>query len=72
MSRLMTDLCRLLRVKQLRTSVYPPQTDGLVKRFNQTLKQMLSRVVAEDVRDWDLMLPYVVFGMRGLSGVHSV
>ncbi len=28
MSRLMADLCRLLRVKQLRTTVYHPQTDG--------------------------------------------
>ncbi|KAL0149631.1 hypothetical protein M9458_055158 [Cirrhinus mrigala] len=64
MSRLMADLCRLLRVKQLRTTVYHPQTDGLVERFNQTLKQMLRRVAAEDRRDWDLMIPYVLFGIR--------
>lgn len=48
MSRLMTDLCRLLKVKQLWTSVYHPQTDGLVWHFNQPLKRMLRRVVAED------------------------
>ncbi len=36
-SRLMADLCRLLKVKQLRTAVYHPQMDGLVERFNQTL-----------------------------------
>ncbi|KAI2652407.1 Retrovirus-related Pol polyprotein from transposon 17.6 [Labeo rohita] len=64
MSRLMADLCRLLRVKQLRTTVYHPQTDGLVERFNQTLKQMLRRVAAEDKRDWDIMIPYVMFGIR--------
>ncbi|KAL0148421.1 hypothetical protein M9458_056231 [Cirrhinus mrigala] len=64
MSRLMADLCRLLRVKQLKTTVYHPQTDGLVERFNQTLKQMLRRVAAEDKRDWDLMVPYVLFGIR--------
>nr|XP_021325913.1 uncharacterized protein LOC110438340 [Danio rerio] len=64
MSRLMADLCRLLKVKQLRTTVYHPQTDGLVERFNQTLKQMLRRVAAEDKRDWDLMLPYILFGIR--------
>ncbi|KAL0148266.1 hypothetical protein M9458_056412, partial [Cirrhinus mrigala] len=64
MSRLMADLCRLLRVNQLRTTVYHPQTDGLVERFNQTLKQMLRRVAAEDKRDWDLMIPYVMFGIR--------
>ncbi len=64
MSRLMADLCQLLRVKHLRTTVYHPQTDGLVERFNQTLKQMLRRVAAEDRRDWDQMLPYVLFGIR--------
>ncbi len=64
MSRVMADLCLLLQVQQLRTSVYQPQTDGLVERFNQTLKQMLRRVVAEDGRDWDLMIPYVRFGIR--------
>lgn len=37
MSRLMADLCHVLKVKQLRTSVYHPQTDGLVDQFNQTL-----------------------------------
>ncbi len=64
MSRLMADLCRLLQVKQLRTTVYHPQTDGLIEQFNQTLKQMLRRVAAEDRRDWDQILPYVLFGIR--------
>ncbi|KAI2653740.1 Retrovirus-related Pol polyprotein [Labeo rohita] len=64
MSRLMADLAHLLKVKQIRTSVYHPQTDGLVEKFNQTLKQMLRRVAAEDKKDWDLMLPYVLFGVR--------
>uniref|UniRef100_A0A9J8C7I0 Gypsy retrotransposon integrase-like protein 1 n=1 Tax=Cyprinus carpio carpio TaxID=630221 RepID=A0A9J8C7I0_CYPCA len=64
MSRMMGDLCKLLKVQQLRTTVYHPQTDGLVERFNQTLKQMLHRVTAEDKRDWDKMLPYVLFGVR--------
>ncbi|KAL0159094.1 hypothetical protein M9458_047170, partial [Cirrhinus mrigala] len=40
-SRLMADLCTLLRVIQLRTTVYHPQTDGLMERFNATLKKML-------------------------------
>uniref|UniRef100_A0A8C1VW95 Gypsy retrotransposon integrase-like protein 1 n=1 Tax=Cyprinus carpio TaxID=7962 RepID=A0A8C1VW95_CYPCA len=64
MSRVMADLCKLMQIKQLHTTVYHPQTDGLVERFNQTLKQMLHRVAAEDKRDWDKMLPYVLFGIR--------
>ncbi len=75
-SRLMADLCRLLQVRQIKTTVYHPQTDGLVERFNQTLKQMLRRVATDNRRDWDKMLPYVLFGIRevtpGLDGLHTV
>ena len=45
MSRFMADLCKMWQVKQLRTSVYHPQTDGLVERFNLTLKSMLRKVI---------------------------
>jgi hypothetical protein len=41
MSRIMKDLCKLMKITQFLTSVYHPQTDGLVGRFNQTLKQIL-------------------------------
>lgn len=60
-SKLMSDLCWLLQVRQIRMSVYHVQTDGLVKRFNQTSKRMLRQVVDEDERTWDLLLPYVLF-----------
>lgn len=56
MSKLMADICRLLQIKQILTPVYHPQTDGLVERFNQTLKRMLRRVVDEGER----LLPYVL------------
>ncbi|KAL0154420.1 hypothetical protein M9458_050269, partial [Cirrhinus mrigala] len=42
MSRLMADLCRLLRVKQLRTTVYHPQTDGLDRRDWDLMPQLAS------------------------------
>lgn len=35
-----------------------------MERFNQTLKRIVRRVVAEEGRDWDLMLPYLLFGVR--------
>lgn len=31
----------LLGIKRIKTTLYQPQTDGLVKRYNQTLKAML-------------------------------
>lgn len=63
-SKLMKDLCGLLRIKPIRTSVYHPQTDGLVERFNQTLKAMLRKVISQDGKEWDLLLPYLMFAVR--------
>lgn len=38
---------------------YHPQSDGQVERFNRTSGAMLVAVVAPDLMDWDLHLPYV-------------
>ena len=64
MSRIMKELLSLLQVKQLRTSVYHPQTDGLVERFNKTLKQMLKKAMDTDGKNWDQLLPHVLFAVR--------
>lgn len=53
MSRVTKELCILYKISHLRTSVYHPQTDGLVERFNKTLKNMLKKVVDKDGRNWD-------------------
>uniref|UniRef100_A0A8C5LXY9 Gypsy retrotransposon integrase-like protein 1 n=1 Tax=Leptobrachium leishanense TaxID=445787 RepID=A0A8C5LXY9_9ANUR len=63
-SRLMKELCHLLKIQALKTSVYHPQTDGLVERFNRTLKGMLRKVVNREGKDWDMLLPYLLFAIR--------
>ena len=64
MSRVMKELLSLLQVKQLRTSVYHPQTDGRVERFNKTLKQMLKKAMDTDGKNWDQLLPHVLFAVH--------
>ena len=54
----------MLGIKAITTSPYHPQTDGLVERLNQTLKLMLKKTSRSTRRQWDKMLPLVLFAYR--------
>ncbi len=64
MSRTLRELYELLGIKSIRTSVYHPQTDGLVERFNRTLKTMIRKFVHEDAKNWDRWLEPLLFAVR--------
>ena len=49
-------------IKKTRTAYYP-QGDGLVKRFNRSLLQLI-RAYVEHQTDWEQYLPYVLFAYR--------
>ena len=55
-SQLLAEVYKLLHVKGLRTSPYHPQTDRLVERFNQMLREMLRKTATEEGKDWDKLL----------------
>jgi len=69
MSRLLSEVYNLLLVimKAIQTSPYHPQMDGLVERFNQTLKAMLRKVADHEGKDWDKLLPYILFAYREVT-----
>ena len=46
------------------TPPYHAQSNGLVERFNGTLKQILKKLCAERPKDWHLHLPAVLFAYR--------
>ncbi len=64
MSRTIRELYELLGIKSIRTSVYHPQTDGLVERFNRTLKTMIRKFVHEDAKNWHKWLEPLLFAVR--------
>ncbi|KAK7934242.1 hypothetical protein WMY93_005138 [Mugilogobius chulae] len=64
MSKLLKQVYQLLGVKGIRTTPYHPQTDGLVERYNKTLKHMLRKFVCDTGADWDQWLPYLLFAYR--------
>ncbi|KYO18853.1 hypothetical protein Y1Q_0009260 [Alligator mississippiensis] len=51
-------------VKHLKTTAYHPQTNGLIERFNGTLKGMLMAYVDSDPNDWDEKLPHLLFAYQ--------
>ena len=59
--RLLEELCLLLHVRSISTSLYHPQTDGLVEWFNRMLEAMLRKVATAEDQDWDKWLLYVLF-----------
>ena len=63
-SKLMKELCHLLRCEKTHTTPYHPQSDGLVERANRTLLDMLTALVNPQADDWDEWLPYVLAAYR--------
>ena len=63
-SQLLQELYKMIGVTPIKTTPYHCQTDRLVEHFNQTLKQMLRRLIEGEGREWNKLLPYVLFAYR--------
>ncbi len=61
---LSTYVCDLLRIDKLNTSAYHPQCNGLVERFNRTLKTALRKHAARIDTQWDQYLSGVLSAYR--------
>ena len=60
----MKSICRLLDIDKLHTTAYKPSTNAAIERFHRTLNSMLGKVVAENQKDWDTRLPFVMAAYR--------
>ena len=54
----------MLQIKGLTTTPYHPMCNGMVERFNGTLKKTLIRLSEEQPREWDRFLPAALFAYR--------
>ncbi|KAL5481622.1 hypothetical protein EMCRGX_G021819 [Ephydatia muelleri] len=64
LSHLMLDVCRALGIQKLNTTAYHPQCDGMVERFNRTLKTALRKHAAKFGNQWDRYLSGVLWAYR--------
>ena len=63
-SEVMKEVTRLLSMKQLTSTPYHPICNGLVEKFNSTLKMMLKRLCSERPKDWDRYISALLFAYR--------
>jgi hypothetical protein len=57
-------LCRFLKISQVFTSAYHPQTNGMVERSNAVIGAAMATLAHSHLDKWDLYLPYIAFMMR--------
>ena len=64
LAHLMLDVCRLLGTKKLNMTAYHPQCDGMVERFNRTLKTMIRKHASVYGSQWDTYLHGLLWAYR--------
>ena len=63
-SEVMQEVYRLLSIQHITSTPYHPQANGLVEKFNGTLKSMIKKLCLERPSDWDRYLEPALFAYR--------
>lgn len=71
MSKLVSALCELFKIKRVHTSSYHPQTNSTVERANSTLAKTLRAYVDENQTNWSSLLPSVMMAFRSTPATES-
>lgn len=69
MSQAMEEFLKSCKIEHSTSTTYHPQTDGAAERVIGTIKMMLTTYIKSKQKDWDLLLPAVMFAYR--NAVHS-
>ena len=64
MNQIAEEVEQILGIQHRLTTAYHPESNGMVERFNGTLKEMLRSYVDDDQADWDLYLHWCCFAYR--------
>ena len=63
-SDVMQEVCRLVSISHLTCTTYHPQCNGLVEKFNGTLKTVLRKMCEEQPTQWDRYISPLLFAYR--------
>ncbi|XP_014677974.1 PREDICTED: uncharacterized protein LOC106817791 [Priapulus caudatus] len=68
-SDIVQELCTMLGIEKTKTTPYHPEENGMIERFNETLKSAIAKVTVKHGKDWDLHLGPVQLAYN--SSVHE-
>jgi len=72
LSKLMMEVCRIMRTSKLNTSSYHPQCNAIQERFNAVILDTLSHYANEFQTNWDEFIPAIQFAYRSTPADNSV
>ncbi|KAK3775309.1 hypothetical protein RRG08_030978 [Elysia crispata] len=60
----MSEVTEMMGTERRLSTPYHAQSNGMVERFNGTLKNMLHKLTSDKARTWDKLIPAVFFTFR--------
>ena len=72
LSKLMLEVCHIMKTNKLNTSAYHPQCNAVQERFNAVIFDTISHYVNKFHTDWDEYIPSIQFAYRTSTADNSV
>ena len=66
-SNLFQKVMKSLGVTHNFSAIYHPESQGVLERYHQTLKEVLTKYCIEHEQDWDEGLPFILFAIRNIT-----
>ena len=63
-SKAMSEVMEMMGIERKLSTPYHAQSNGMVERFNGTLKNMLQKLTVDKPNSWDKLIPAVLFAFR--------
>ena len=72
LSKIVLEVCRIMRTHKLNTSSYHPQCNAIQERYNAVILDTISHYVNEFHNDWDQYISAIQFAYRSTPAENSV